>query len=483
MIDLLYLTFNAGKAEISPAVFAYHLQSTFDHALPELVVFSLQEMCPLEHAYLGPYFLNTYLKCYESALNLAAAKFTSEREGRNAPKDKPYTLVKVSNVGMTGIMLFSLDPAALCCIQDAEVGFGAGDMANKGAVGLRVMYAKQVNGEMKETELTFVSTHLAAMEWNLERRNKNWQSIVSGLLFANPQKIVDNGPNHIVRDGVEQPLLTDRSSTDTLFHEATERALHDISIYKPGTQLFVAGDLNYRLSKTSPPSNARFPSLDSASEDYYPRFLEFDQLAKEKEAGRTLHGLSEAKITFPPTYKYDVKSKVKTSQAPEPAEELEQIAEEEEEDPGKDEVEWEFATHRWPGWCDRVLYLDTPDWARGPKIKVTKYDCLPVVRSSDHRAVYLRAQVPILSPAELKPSKEVVERGRNDPSGRRDPRLKLPFGIDVDSWEHRATVKKWEYVIGWSLLISKNKKFIYGVASFTLFALGVYWYRAGILAS
>jgi hypothetical protein len=79
-------------------------------------------------------------------------------------------------------MLFSLDPAALLNLQSTEVGFGAGDMANKGAVGLRMYLVKQdARGHMRHTVLTFVGTHLDAMEWNLGKRNKNWESIVAGL--------------------------------------------------------------------------------------------------------------------------------------------------------------------------------------------------------------------------------------------------------------------------------------------------------------
>ena len=76
-------------------------------------------------------------------------------------------------------------PDQLHEVLAAEVGFGAGDMANKGAVGFRMKYHCQAEGEEpKTTELTFVSAHLAAMEWNLDRRNRNWESVASGLVFA-----------------------------------------------------------------------------------------------------------------------------------------------------------------------------------------------------------------------------------------------------------------------------------------------------------
>ncbi|KAI0125187.1 endonuclease/Exonuclease/phosphatase [Xylariales sp. AK1849] len=457
MLDLFYLTFNAGKHLISVPIFGNHLYNAFREnatTLPELVVFSLQEMAPLSSAFVGGYFLNQYFSRFESALNLAAAKFVAE-------EDRLYSVVKTCNVGMTGIMIFAKDPAVLSNIQSAEVGFGAGDMANKGAVGLRMMYTKGT----KETELTFVSTHLEAMEWNLERRNRNWESIMRGLVFADPRKIAGaDQAAHARGSGEAQPLL---------FHPDTEKALHDISIYKPGSHLFVAGDLNYRLSETTPPQDAIFPVMEADSVDYYPRFLTRDQLTAERTAGRTLHGLSEAPIHFPPTYKYNILSKDK------PQTELGRIGAEEDE---HEDVKWKFARHRWPGWCDRVLYLDIPPWVQGKttKIHVTAYKCLPVVRSSDHRAVFLRVQVPVIAPAELMPR---ADTHALEVHGAVHPHIKLPASIKIESWEHRAAVKRWEYMIGWSMMVSQSKQGIMVFATVLLVGIGAWWYGRGSWSS
>ncbi|KAK8103733.1 Endonuclease/exonuclease/phosphatase [Apiospora kogelbergensis] len=455
-LDTFYLTFNAAKNHISVPAFANHLLRAFGQNathLPELVVL---RWLPISAAFIGSYLLNPFFERYESALNIAAANFVDGGDQALRPSERPYTLVRTRNVGMTGIMLFARDPAALANIQAAEVGFGAGDMANKGAVGLRMLYTK---GE-KETELTFVSTHLAAMEWNLERRNRNWESIVSGLVFADPKTIVNRDrPARIEREptsGDSEPLL---------FHPETERGLHNVSIYKPGGP------------PTAPPSDAVFPVIDdSTSEDYYPRFLALDQLTAEKGAGRTLHGLSEAKINFPPTYKYNVLPKADSGP-------------ELRDDDGEEEVKWKFAKHRWPGWCDRVLWLDIPDWVKGvgaskkrPEMEVTAYDCLPVVRSSDHRGVFLRVQVPVLSPDELKPPAHLVEATLRDHGANAaelvDPRIRLPKAIDVDSWEHRASVKKWESLVGWSMFVSQSKQGIMVFTTAFIVALGLWWYRS-----
>ncbi|KAH8662273.1 Endonuclease/exonuclease/phosphatase [Xylariales sp. PMI_506] len=460
MLDVFYMTFNAEKEYISVPKFGSHFYKAFNqnsNVLPELVVFALQEMAPLSTAFIGSYFLNPYFTRFEAALNLAAAKFAATH-GLEAATDRTYTLVRTANVGMTGIMLFTRDTEAVVTVQSAEVGFGAGDMANKGAVGLRAVY----NKEGKQTEMTFVSTHLAAMEWNLERRNHNWQSIVSGLVFSNPKTVLRSNPEVQAEGEEQEPLL---SSTDA------EQALRDISIYKPGSHLFVAGDLNYRISKTSPPTDTIqvFPVLSPPdAENYYPRFLSRDQLAAEKAAGRTLHGLTEAPIKFPPTYKYVMFPE--SSQT-----ELAQIGVEEDD---HDEIPAVFAKHRWPSWCDRVLYLDIPPWVPGRGTKqmyVTAYNCLPLVRTSDHRAVFLRIQVPVLTNAELQPPPDAgVVLG---PGGLIDPRLKLPFPVDVESWDHRMTVKRWEVLLGWSMMVSKSKQGIMVFTTMLLVGLGAWWYR------
>lgn len=185
---------------------------------------SLQEISPLAQSFVGGYLLNPYLLPFKEALNLAASGFdeqqqqqqqqpakgaASRRSSRPPPQslqrstsalstlwrrqqDYPYKLVGSRNVGMTAIMLFARKPDAIHHIQFAECAFGIADMGNKGAVALRVTYSgagspgegedEAVTGsaaaEQRTTEITFVATHLAAMEYNLRRRNANWASIV-----------------------------------------------------------------------------------------------------------------------------------------------------------------------------------------------------------------------------------------------------------------------------------------------------------------
>lgn len=380
-------------------------------------------------------------------------------------------------------MLFAKDPQSIQNLQDAEVGFGAAEMGNKGAVGLRTLY--DVKGDGKQaTELTFVATHLAAMEWNLPRRNANWAAIMRGMTFGDPEAVLDElrGP-----DGTPAPP-TPAGSDDgndedddggggggerhRLLHDAHHREhlrvrerLHDISVFKPSSHLFVAGDLNYRISTSSPPPNAAFPSLDPSSESYYPTFLPLDQLTRERLAGRTMHGLSEADVNFPPTYKYKVLPK-KT-----PADD----------DEDEDQVPWKFASHRYPSWTDRVLYLDVPSWVQSksppgespPSIRVLAYDALPVLRSSDHRPVYLRAQVPLISPEGMMPPDSERETSS-------DPRVKLPVEVDPEAWARRRAARRKELVTGWSAFLWCTKEGAWVLATLLAMGMGTWWfYKAG----
>ncbi|KAL0937376.1 endonuclease/Exonuclease/phosphatase [Colletotrichum truncatum] len=477
-LDLFMLTFNCAKNFINVAVFASHLHTAFQQnatGLPDLVVFSLQEFAPLSYSFIGGYFLSPYFARYEEALNLAATRYTS---GTNDGSDddtitvqptppapvRPYTLVRARNVGMTGIMLFARNPEAILRVQEAEVGFGAAEMGNKGAVALRVLYeGKAADGGKKETELTFVATHLAAMEWNLPRRNANWAAIMRGLTFENPENILSPKKNALraAANGEGQNEDNGEEGLHLLHGEhhaqnlALQERLQEISVFKPSSHLFVGGDLNYRISTTSPPPMATFPSLDPESEHHYSRFFILDQLTRERQAGRTLHGMSEAEVKFPPTYKYTVlppdHSRVKVD--------------------GVEDVPWVFAPHRYPGWTDRILFLDVPSWVKSKpqKVDVKAYDAMPVVRSSDHRAVYLRAAVPLLTEEELAPT-SVESTG-----GAVDPRLVLPVAIDPEAWERRAAARRKEMLVGWSMFLWSTKQGALVLATLLAVGASAWW--------
>jgi hypothetical protein len=186
-----------------------------------------------------------------------------------------------------------------------------------------------------------------------------------------------------------------------------------------------------------------------------------------------MNGLSEAAINFGPSYKYDVLDDAEA----ENAENFAQVKAD-----GEGEVPWRWAPHRWPSWCDRVLYLDVAPWVKrrhpGAEIAVAAYDIMPLMRSSDHRPVFLRASVPLLGAEEMAPPRTVVGSGawkdgeqqeQVDVEGEEettvlrdedmaDPRIVLPVPIDPHAWERRAAARRRELAAGWSMFLWATKE-------------------------
>ncbi|KID72584.1 Endonuclease/exonuclease/phosphatase, partial [Metarhizium brunneum ARSEF 3297] len=469
-LGLLMLTFNCAKKLVNVDVLANHVHTAFTNnatTLPDVVVFALQEVAPLSSAFISSRYLEEYFARFNDAVNLAARQYESNGTPREeplvsvaqtvsgpeppSPQRRSYTLVAAHNVGYTAILLFARDPDRIRNLKHAEVGFGTAEMGNKGAVGIRALYDVDGTGA-RCTEVTFVAAHLAAMEWNLARRNANWAAIVRGLTFGDPEVILNDlrGPEGAREPA--QPAENNDQGTEghRLLHDVhdeqhvqVQRAMHDISVFKPSSHLFLAGDLNYRISTSSPPPDAVFPSLDPSSPNYYPAFLPLDQLTRERRAGRTMHGLSEHQVSFPPTYKYDVQPKL--SVVP---------------DQDETEVPWKFAKHRYPSWTDRVLYLDLPPWVKSrgdhPSMNVIAYDALPLLRSSDHRPVYLRVEVPLIPPHDLSPPASTEHTA--DGETLKDPRVRLPIEVDPEAWSRRRVARQWELAVGWGAFLGSTKE-------------------------
>jgi hypothetical protein len=405
-LNLYIVTFNCGLALIDTQAVASQILKGVDGALPDLIVISLQEIAPISSSFIGGSFLVPQFERVENAVNLAA------KERGNAGE---YKAVVARNVGMTALMVLAKDPASIEAIESAEVGLGAKEMGNKGAVGVRLLYRDVEAGANASTELTFVAAHLAAMEPEIERRNEDWKNIVRGLVFSsNPQERKGDATSlSAAADQDDQPLLSTSPQA--------------AGIYKPTSHLFIAGDLNYRTSILKPGPNdyaETFPQPYNSpdSPQHYSKLFEGDQLNQERQAGRTCHGLIESPVTFPPTYKYEEEGPFLVSD---------------------DEIEkWNWASHRWPSWCDRILYLDIPTWLSKPypeaRIIPHRYIALPLFPTSDHRAVVQSFTIPLI-PIPI-PDEEYDDSS--------DPRIKPPFNIDPDWRAKRQQARKLEFFAG-----------------------------------
>ncbi|KAG4438964.1 hypothetical protein IFR05_005536 [Cadophora sp. M221] len=406
-ISLYILTFNCGKELIDvDAVSSQLFSGLSTPKLPDLLVLSLQEIAPIPQCLIGGSFLVPYFSRFHQAVEKASRKISGSTGGDGG---LIYHPVAARNLGMTGIMVFARDPAAVSDVETGGVGVGMAEMGNKGAIGVRFTY----HGNGTSTELAFVAAHLAPMEWDLERRNEDWKNIVRGLIFSS--KSADRKNIETSTSGEERPLLS--------------ISPRDASIFKPTSNLFFAGDLNYRTSIMSPsPTDHKdtFPQPyhDKTSPQHFSKLFENDQLNQERLARRTCHGLIEAPVTFPPTYKYDPKEPYLI--------------------PDEDLSKWHWAKHRWPSWCDRILYLDIPSWVKRahPEANIVthKYSALPLWPTSDHRAVALDLSIPLLP----------IPQPKEDEQGD-DPRIHPPFEVNIDWKTKRERARVLELVVGFAM--------------------------------
>lgn len=415
-LDLYVVTFNCARRPIEPQSFASHLfdarpvESGSLRPAPDILVLCLQELAPISHAFLGGSYLTPYYDRFVHAVRLGAAGIGHGHVS--------YQNVVTRNVGMTALMLFVRreNVEAITSVETAGVGVGLLEMGNKGAVGVRIGYSTGAD-DAQSVEMTFVAAHLAPMEYGLERRNQDWMNIVRRLVFVptKPPAARPDRPNPD-SDGEESHLLADPTDRET---RATT------GIYTPTSHLFVAGDLNYRTSVRKPgPSDYESypqPTGDARDPKHFSHLLQRDQLRQELKAGRTCHGLQEEPIDFPPSYKYSDGRRARAD--------------------ADDLPMWDWAKHRWPSWCDRVLYLDTPAWMRdtfrSASVKVHGYTVLPLQSTSDHRPVAFSCSLP------RAPIPAPTSHTRTA-----DPRVQPPFDLDPAWRERRARARVEEVVVG-----------------------------------
>ncbi|RWA09046.1 hypothetical protein EKO27_g6064 [Xylaria grammica] len=197
----------------------------------------------------------------------------------------------------------------------------SGIAGNKGAVAIRMEYAS--------TQLCFVTAHLAAGFANYDERNRDYATIHNGLRFQRNRGIDD----------------------------------HDTVIWM--------GDFNYRIGL----SHER--AMDLIKRHDLEKLYENDQLNLQMVAGLSFRYYSEARITFMPTYKFDL---------------------------GMDRYDTSEKA-RIPAWTDRIL-------RKGTNIRQTSYNCAPL-RFSDHRPVFATFQCTvniINEPLRQRISRQLYER-------------------------------------------------------------------------
>ncbi|KAK4129569.1 hypothetical protein N657DRAFT_562882 [Parathielavia appendiculata] len=293
-LQVLVGTFNLnGRTDgINEDLSAWLWPSDLGSIQPEIIAVGFQEIVELNPQQI----MNsdpTRKQLWEQAIKRTLDRYYS-REG-----DEKYVLLRSGQLVGAALCIF-VKASVLHNIKNVEGSVkktGMSGMAgNKGAVAIRLDYAN--------TPICFVTAHLAAGFANYEERNRDYATIDQGLRFQRNRGIAD----------------------------------HDSVIW--------FGDFNYRIGL----------GLETAKEAVkrrdLERLFENDQLNLQMVAGLAFRFYSEARITFMPTYKFDV---------------------------GTDEYD-SSEKARIPAWTDRIL-------RKGSNLRQLAYNSAPL-RFSDHRPVF-----------------------------------------------------------------------------------------------
>jgi hypothetical protein len=407
MLELYLLTFNCARNLVNPDTLAPALFDALPPAhVPDILAISLQEISPIAYSFLGGSYLTPYFDRVAATVGLAAKLRSHGRE--------QLQHVATRSLGMTGLMLFAKPQFAdrIQWIQSAGVGVGLWNMGNKGAVAMRIGLRSPDTGAV--LKMTFAAAHLAPTEHNCETRNRDWETIARNLVFLNND-----------RDGYsaseEVPLLA----------SALDPPQDNNGLFTPGSHIFFAGDLNYRTNDSAPGPDSHQtypqPTKSEAAPEHFSHLLEHDQLTRERNANRTLHGLEELPINFPPTYKYSMKEKEASTVPKQHALEREE--------------KWDWSKHRYPSWCDRILFLPSPP--SPSRLEPLAYTALPIQSMSDHRPVALSLRV------DDRPS-----GGSDSDTTRSLPRFPLN-----PAWKaRRNTARRMEVVVGISSYLTLHRQ-------------------------
>ncbi|CUM67769.1 uncharacterized protein PRCAT00005474001 [Priceomyces carsonii] len=209
----------------------------------ELVVIGIQEIVELNATQMvntdsaNRYFWEEKLRNSLNELNMSGKRYASLWTGQ---------------IGGIALFLF-VQEQELENISNVEGSYkktGLGGMsANKGGVAVRFTYSN--------TELCFISSHLAAGLSNVDERHQNYKTLVKGLKFSKNRRIKD----------------------------------HDAVIW--------LGDFNFRIDLPNELVKELIERKDFA------KLFESDQLNVQMAKGETFPFFDEMEIQFPPTYKFD----------------------------------------------------------------------------------------------------------------------------------------------------------------------------------
>ncbi|KAG0338106.1 hypothetical protein BG000_004551 [Podila horticola] len=176
-------------------------------------------------------------------------------------------------IGLLIVMFVSTEHAEYVKeVSTQSAGCGImGVLGNKGGVSIRIKY--------KDSYLSFVGSHLAADNSQVERRNQDYQEICRRTLFPSASTY------DITKSPANNAALATTNKVASIFES-------DHTIW--------AGDLNYRIALPEEQVKTLLKTHD------YDTLLKHDQLAAQRTLLKAFSEFEEGPIDFAPTYKYDV---------------------------------------------------------------------------------------------------------------------------------------------------------------------------------
>jgi Endonuclease/Exonuclease/phosphatase family 2 len=304
---------------------------------PDIVVFGFQELIDLENKKMTA---STFLRVPSNAESLLKGKSRSKAlpviqehmsHQYRVWQDKIVAAIRMANitqddytllhsatlVGLfTCILVRPKERLNIHNLSATQVWTGLGGLhGNKGALIVRFT--------IDDSSLCFVNCHLAAGQNHITQRNNDIANILESASL--PPELNNAIRHDYFVGGGDGSMVLD----------------HEICIFN--------GDMNYRIDLP------RETVLSCVRRNEFDKLLSHDQLLaqRRKNPGFRLRSFHEPRITFAPTYKYNVGTKdYDTSEK-----------------------------KRTPAWCDRIYYRGTPE-----KISAINY-LRHEVYASDHRPV------------------------------------------------------------------------------------------------
>ncbi|KZV83798.1 skeletal muscle/kidney enriched inositol 5-phosphatase [Exidia glandulosa HHB12029] len=296
---------------------------------PDIFAVGFQELLPLHFGLTG----------MSKAVMKTRVELIQSQLEQHAPNKERYVLVgKTVYVGCA-LLVYARDDTVAKRITDVQTqwtGFGPADMGNKSAVGVRFR-VKGKAGHADEV-FTFVNAHLTAHVPNAAHRQRDWEHILSTLLFSTP--------------------------------DGSMSTLYDTS------HLFFHGDLNFRLHIPrdfqsdgvflGAPNNHELLVERLQTDAGREQLKDFDELVLARRNNEILQGLKEGEFwRFKCSYKFVL-----------------------------GEVD-RYDRKRLPAWTDRILFASHADAdAHSSTITPLLYTTVPSYTTSDHKPLLALLAIP-----------------------------------------------------------------------------------------